>query len=278
MNRNHLLIVCIALLQACSVTPSMNESSYQDSYQFTTAYLDWMVNHEVRTNGIEAMTVLVLDEDKPVYEHSVGYANKDLKLKADANTAYRTGSIGKLFTATAIMQLHEQGKLDIDQPLNRYLPEFSIHTHYGLEGITLRRMLTHYSGLPSDRLHDIQNPQANETLMAELKNEHVAFPPDTVQSYSNLAYNLLGRVVERVSGLSYEDYMQAYLFEPLAMRHASLGVPRKSYMAQAYAGGRRMEFPGERDIGAGGGAENPRKSASCRLGGPARAIPSYQPR
>lgn len=251
MNRNSLLIVCIALLQACSVTPSMSESSYQDSYQFTTAYLDWRVNHEVRTNGIEGMTVLVLDEDKSVYEHSVGYANKDLKLKADANTAYRSGSIGKLFTATAIMQLHEQGKLDIDQPLNRYLPEFSIHTRYGLEGITLRRMLTHYSGLPSDHLHGIQNPQANETLLAELKNEYVAFPPDTVQSYSNLAYNLLGRVVERVSGLSYEDYMQAYLFEPLAMRHASLGVPRKSYMAQAYAGGRQMEFPGERDIGAG---------------------------
>lgn len=247
----YLLLPFTLFLQACSLSPTQAENTYQDNYEHTRRYLDWMIPHEVQRNGIEAMSVLVLDRDQVLYDKSVGYASKEMDIMASSDTAYRVGSISKLFTATAIMQLQNEGKLDIDAPLSRYLPGFSIKSSGSLEGVTLRKMMSHHSGLPSDHLHGFKSYKANETLLDELREEYVSYAPDTVHSYSNLAYNLLGRVIENVSGLSYSDYLQQRIFQPLNMQHAGVGVAKKDYMARAYSDGELMSFPEIRDVAAG---------------------------
>lgn len=139
------------------------------------------------------------------------------------------GSITKLFTALAVMQLVEQGKLDLDANLRTYIPEFSVRSRFGGSDFTLRQMLTHYSGLPSDLLEDFSSDPAQTralfaSTVARTAQTHLKSRPDLAHSYSNLAYQLLGVVIERVSGEPYDEYIERHIFAPLQMTQSAVLV------------------------------------------------------
>jgi CubicO group peptidase (beta-lactamase class C family) len=130
---------------------------------------------------------------------------------------FEIGSITKQFTAASILQLQEAGKLHIDEPLSRYLPDAP---HAG--EVTLRQLLTHTSGLhdyldgPRELMDQIvPKPISYDELIARVASRPLDFPPGSRWSYSNTGYLLLGRVIEAVSGETYRDYLKHHILDPL---------------------------------------------------------------
>ena len=161
--------------------------------------------------------------DELVWSGGHGYADVETKRPHDAQTLFRIASITKTFTATAILQLRDEGKLHLDDPAVAHLPELrEAQSPFGLiETVTLRRMLSHESGLMGDPpgtrwFHDVyeSSPQANLSKPAEIGTR---IPPNLQQKYSNLAYQLLGEIVARVSGRSYVEVVQERILDPLGM-------------------------------------------------------------
>ena len=140
----------------------------------------------------------------------------------DADTLFRVASITKTFTATAIVQLRDQGKLRLDDPLVKHIPEFgAVDNPFGpIEDVTLRRVASHSSGLmgepPLDHWSTLRFPTREEWL-AVLPQVRIAIPPGSAFKYSNLGYTLLGEVIERLAGQPYVEYMREAIFEPLGM-------------------------------------------------------------
>jgi CubicO group peptidase (beta-lactamase class C family) len=164
----------------------------------------------------------------------------------DADTLFRVASITKTFTATAVVQLRDQGKLRLDDPLAKHVPEFSaVENPFGpIEEITVRRVASHSSGLvgepPSDHWLSLQFPTREEWL-AGLPQVKIAIPPGSAFKYSNLGYTLLGEVVERLSGLPYVEYMQQAIFARLGMTSTTY-EPTGELLTRAASGHRAHPF------------------------------------
>ncbi|MFW6195284.1 MAG: serine hydrolase domain-containing protein [Chloroflexota bacterium] len=165
---------------------------------------------------------LVMD-GRLAWIHSSGVSDLGSGQQPDENTVFRCASITKTFTSTALLQLRDQGKLSLDDPLVIHLPEFAAaQPDAGLiEEVTLQRMLCHRSGLVSEAPLDYWetgNWPDTAALLASLSGVRVVIPQDSAFKYSNLAFALLGEVVARVSGTPYTDYVEQNILAPLDMR------------------------------------------------------------
>ena len=173
-------------------------------------------------------------------------------MTASASTIFRAGSLAKPFTAMAVMQLAERGEIDIDQTLTGYLPELSIRSRFDTtaEPITVRSVLSHHSGIPTDLNKGMWSEQPFTEVAARLAEDYAAFPPNLVFSYSNIGYTLLGHLVEKVSGLPYGRYMEEHIFRPLGMMHTELAKRSRlrDAVAKGYRDGRALELLPIRDI------------------------------
>jgi hypothetical protein len=150
------------------------------------------------------------------------------------------------------MQLAEQGKLDIDQPLRKYLPEFSIKSRFGdTDKITPRNLMTHHSGLPCNWLQGmiVRHPGPFTDVVTAVKDEYTAYPTDYMFSYSNLGMALLGAAVGRLDGTGYTHYIHANLLDPLGMTHSEFASGTSS---KSYDNGSEVEAIPMRDLPASG--------------------------
>jgi CubicO group peptidase (beta-lactamase class C family) len=163
--------------------------------------------------------VLVAVDGKPVLRRGVGLADRELGVAATPEMKFRIGSITKQFTATAILQLQEAGKLSVDDPISKYYPEAPA----AWSKITLRHLLTHSSGIPSYTnlpgffARDARLPHTPEELIRLTRDKPLEFEPGSSYAYDNSGYILLGYVVEKVSGQPYAAYLQQHVFGPLRM-------------------------------------------------------------
>ena len=129
--RKIIFAVLIVALSACSTPPKKPANAMQGDYTYTRQYITWLIEKEMREADVTGLSIALVDDQQVVWSQGFGYANKQANMRATPDTVYHLGSIAKVFTATAAMQLAEQGKLDIDQPLQHYLPEFSIRSRAG---------------------------------------------------------------------------------------------------------------------------------------------------
>lgn len=247
----------VLLLTHCATTPKRPENLAQDDYSFTKEYITWLIKKEMEQRKVTGLSIALVDDQRVVWAEGFGFADKSNKVPATPETIYRTGSISKLFTATAAMQLVEQGKLDIDKPLQTYLPDFSIKSRFpNVCPITPRNIMTHHSGLPSDLRKGMwtKNPEPFENIVEQIKDEYVANSPDLIFSYSNLGVTLLGDALERVTGQAYASYMEASVLSPLGMNNSSFsqGPDHPSLAAKSYRKGEEVEETALRDLPAGG--------------------------
>ena len=166
--------------------------------------------------GEPGIAVLIVDSGIVRYGRASGLANLQSKQPLDLDTPIYAASIGKQFTAVAIMRLAEQGKLSLDDPLPKYFPEFASYA----SKVTLRRMLNHTSGLIDhlDIVHDSVSGWTNANVL-KIMREHPAllFEPGERSGYSNTAYVLLSMIVEKISGRRFADYVADEFFKPLDM-------------------------------------------------------------
>ncbi|MBU1365181.1 MAG: beta-lactamase family protein [Gammaproteobacteria bacterium] len=217
-------------------------------YNHARKYLAWLVDREMAENEITGLSIALIDDQQVIWQQGFGYADLENKIAATPDTVYRAGSIAKIFTAAAAMQLADQGKLDIDQPLTTALPEFSIRTRYpNAAPVTPRNIMCHHSGLPSNFLQGlfVREPDRFESVVHKIRDEYQAFPPNYVFSYSNLGMALLGAAIQKVSGEPFEAYMGRHFFQPLGMTQSSF-EPRP--IAKAYDRNKEIEVFSMRDM------------------------------
>jgi CubicO group peptidase (beta-lactamase class C family) len=200
------------------------------------AKLDQLVRREQREKRMPSLSASVLRDGELAWETAIGLADVESGLEATPDTQYRIGSITKTFTVAAIMQLRDEGKLDLEDTLERHV-EGAAHRP------TIRRLLSHASGLQRETQNDswltLRFAPPDE-LLETLAQAELVLPSGARFHYSNLAYALLGIVVERVSGMSYEDYVRGRLFEPVGLTRVSFAPEPPAalgYLAQPYADG-----------------------------------------
>ena len=243
------LLLCVALLVGgCATPPPAKPEAVRGDYGYTEKYLAWMIDREMADNEITGLSVALVDDQHVIWQRGFGYADLEDKIPATPETVYRAGSIAKVFTATAAMQLAEQGKLDIDQPLKAALPDFSIKSRFPHSApVTPRNIMCHHSGLPSNFLRGlfVRQPPRFDTVVSSIHDEYMAFPANYVFSYSNLGMALLGSAVQQVSGEPFDTYMERHFFEPLGMTNSSF-APRP--IAKAYDKNKPIEVFSLRDM------------------------------
>lgn len=247
-----ILGVCLFAVAGCSTPPQKPVLAGRGDFSYTQKYMSWMIEQEMRSADITGLSVALVDDQRVVWAQGFGYADKQARLGATADTVYHLGSIAKVFTATAAMQLAEQGMLDIDQPLRTYLPEFSIRSRFGgVDRITPRNIMTHHSGLPGNWVSGMseRHPASFTEVEHAVRDEYLVYPPDYIFAYSNLGITLLGTAIGKVSGQGYANYMASHVLQPLQMRHSEFAarIPGKSYDK-----GKEIEAFPLRDLPSGG--------------------------
>lgn len=205
---------------AASVAPQLTKQDLDN-------WLDGLVPYALARSDVAGAVVVVVKDGQVLSERGYGYADVESRRRVDPRaTLFRPGSISKLFTWTAVMQLAEQGKLNLDADVNVYL-DFTVPPRDG-KPITLRNLMTHTSGF-EDRLKRIvvDRMSLRAGLADYLKSTAPTriHPPGEVIAYSNYGSALAGYIVERVSGEPFESYIERHIFAPLGMLHSTFREP-----------------------------------------------------
>ena len=191
------------------------------------AFLDGVMAANLRDKHVAGATVSVVKDGALLFAKGYGYSDVAKRAPVDADrTLFRIGSTSKLFTWTAVMQLVEQGKLDLDTDVNKYL-DFKIPATFP-QPITLRHIMTHTPGFEEDGRDLISGDSTLKIDLGKWLATHIpgrVRPPGTYSSYSNYATALAGYIVQRVSGVPWDDYIQHHVLDPLGMQHTSTRQP-----------------------------------------------------
>jgi len=202
------------------------------------------INDLMNKYKITGLSISVVKDNNIIWSNGFGYSDKENRQNATEHTKYLIGSMTKLFTGTAIMQLAEIGRIELDSPVTDYLTEFKIKSRSGSESIiTVRNLLTHHSGLPCDNFDKFYNEfpdNTNNTFRKALdyiNNNYSSYEPNYIWSYSNLGYSLLGMIIEKVSGQDYCEYIKENILKPLDMTESGtiLDADMVSALAKTYA-------------------------------------------
>ncbi len=243
------LALAIALVAVACSTAVRGASGLADDPDVLGAerlFSAWM-DGQIAYRGLPGVVVGVVNDQDLVWARGFGFADVDKKVPMTATTKFRMASHSKLFTAIAIMQLREERKLHLDDPVAQYLPWFKAKPAGDDDGpITIEQLLSHSSGLQreaGDHWTSFEFPTSDELrrLYAE---RQAAFAPSVRWKYSNLAYSVAGMVVEQVSGERWADYVDRNIFKPLGMLASSVD---RNVAGLAVPYGRRMP-EGSREV------------------------------
>ena len=205
-----------------------------------SAFLDGLVPQQIEKADIAGAVVAVVKDGKVLFEKGYGYSDAEKKTPVSPqDTLFRPGSISKTFTWTAVMQQVEQGKLNLDADVNQYL-DFKVPATFG-KPTTLRDIMTHRSGLEETIKDLFVGSEKDLMSMAKYLPAHLPaqiFPPGSTPAYSNYATTLAAYMVQRVSGQSFDDYVDEHLFKPVNMTRATFRQPLpeslKPFMSNGY--------------------------------------------
>jgi CubicO group peptidase (beta-lactamase class C family) len=207
------------------------------------AFFDGIFPLQLERSDVAGASVLVMRDGNVLLAKGYGFADLKAKKPVDpATTIFRLASISKLFTWTSVMQLQEQGKLDLDTDVNRYL-DFQIEPAFS-KPVTLRNLMTHTGGF-EEMLNNLIVVDAKNPL--SLRDDLIAnqprriFPPGEIPAYSNYGVGLAGYIVQRLSGQPYEQYVHDHIFAPLGMTHSSFHQPPEGPLAALPSQGYRSD-------------------------------------
>jgi CubicO group peptidase (beta-lactamase class C family) len=248
-----------------SAMPALAQANENDGPQDAgevEAFIDGVLDAAMRQNHVPGAIVVIVKDGEVFFTKGYGYADVEHKLPVDpATTLFRPGSVSKLFTWTAVMQLVEQGKIDLDSNVNDYL-DFKIPAAFGTP-ITMKHLMTHMPGF-EDVGEDLFVLEAEQmmSLEAYLKKNIPArvFAPGTIGAYSNYGTALAGYIVERVSGVPFNQYIEENILTPLDMQYATFEQPLPDELADHmargynYANGEYIKGPFEIVVGTPAGA------------------------
>ncbi len=200
------------------------------SYINTVNEMIPFIEQQMKDYEVAGLAIALVDDQRVVWARGFGYADARKRIPATRETLFEIGSISKTITASLIMQLAETGQLNIDDPVTRYLPDFSMGEPLGSfpsQGgpITIRKMMNHHAGIPGDLLNGaftgkVKYPDYNTRLISYLAGEYADYPVDFLLAYSNTAVSLLSNVVTAASGQSFRERSRQF-FADLGMDHST---------------------------------------------------------
>ena len=203
-----------------------------------TEVSDWVAEHLpalIETYDVPAAAVAVL-ADGEVVDHATGVLSTATGVEATTDSVFQIGSITKLWTSSLVMQLVDEGKVDLDEPVRTYLPGFRIADEDAASLITIRQLLTHTSGFEGDIFTDTGvGDDAVEKYLGVIHDVPQLFPPGGMWSYNNTAFCVLGRLIEVLRGTSYDAALREHLVEPLGITHAATS-PYEAILFRAAVG------------------------------------------
>ncbi len=244
------------LFVLCSSIPKKPQTySDQEFVQFAESRF----LYNMTENDIAGGYLTIVKQNQTLLSKGFGLCNRPLGLTCTSKTAFKLGSVSKLFTALGIIHLAEKGKLKLTDPATKYLPELKALKKIGnYPDFTIEDMLSHHAGLPSDRfynffLNDSASPEEIyghfRSLPKDLSGEFLAREPRKIHAYSNLTYSLLGLIIERVDGRDFESFMQNVIFKDLRLESTSYF---DSFQVEKVSlSGAKESTPKIRDISAG---------------------------
>jgi CubicO group peptidase (beta-lactamase class C family) len=206
--------------------------------------IETWIESQIEYNNLPGLSVGIVYDQDLIWQKGFSYANVEKKIPMTPQTIFRIASVTKLFTCTAIMQLRDQAKLQLDDPVVKYLPWFKIKNRFpDAPTITIRHLMTHTSGLPREAAFPYWTDHKFPTLkqiMETLPDQETTYPSETKLKYSNLGIALLGQVVVAASGENYETYIQNHILKPLAMNNTSVYLTDEQKKQTATGYGRRL--------------------------------------
>ena len=206
--------------------------------------LETFIREEMEVHGLPAVSIALVEGKRVVWARGFGLARPKEGVEASAETVYRVGSVSKLFTDLAVMQLVEKGELDLDAPVTKSLPDFAPRNPFG-GAITLRHLMAHHSGLvrepPVGHYFDPTSPSLEATVRS-LNTTDLVYAPGTKMKYSNAAVATVGRVVEKVKGEPFGAYVKRAVLGPLGMGASDFEVTPE--VAKGLAVGQMWTYDG----------------------------------
>ncbi|UCF40970.1 MAG: serine hydrolase [Gemmatimonadota bacterium] len=251
MQRLILSIVGLALAAPCLAQQSVDPTNprVQEALHLLGVWIEAQRAYE----QIPGVSVAVVHDQDLLWSAGFGYADREAETPATAETQYSICSISKLFTSVAVMQLRDQGKLRLDDPVGRHLSWFDIQDTYP-DGppVTVQGILTHSSGLPRESDYPYWSPPdfpfpTHDELVARLREQRELYPGATWYQYSNLGLTLAGEIVTALSGEPYGAYERRHILDPLGMAHTTPAIAPDDRLASGYTAmtreGRRERLP-----------------------------------
>lgn len=209
---------------ASNTTKAAHDFNTEDVKEFA----DELLPKQLEKNHIVGATISVVKDGQVLFENGYGFYNQDMSKKVSPETTlFKIGSITKVFTWTAVMQLVEKGSINLDEDINRYLKDFKIPEAFN-KPITMRNLMTHTAGF-DDRLTNLFNPPDSEiiplgTYLKDTMPKRI-YPPGEIVAYSNYGASLAGFIVEQVSGEKYSEYINKNILKPLNMNNTFVEQP-----------------------------------------------------
>lgn len=246
--RRYYFTILISLLISIAYSQD-NKKDYTDATKLVEVWLEAQKDFE----DLPGLTAIVVDDQEVLWSGAVGLSNVEKKINAEASTLCSICSISKLFTSVAIMKLYDEGKLRLDDKVSDLLPAYDLEQKYPESGpITIRSILTHSSGLPREAAYpywtgpDFPFPSKAQ-IDSKLSEQETLYPASTYFQYSNLGLSLLGEIVEEISGMSYNDYVQQNILNPLGLTNTRTVLPEQLYGSELAKGYSAMTRAGERE-------------------------------
>ncbi len=247
------LVAAALLLPSFAAAQSVGQdAAVMEALEVARIWLDAQHDYE----EIPAISAAIVHDQELVWSGAVGLADVETQRAATSETLYSICSISKLFTSVALMQLRDQGKVDLRDPVSKHLPWYAVAQKYeDSSPVTIEGMLTHSAGLPRESDHPYWSgpeypfPTKSEVI-AGLKNQETLYSSRTKYQYSNLGLSLAGYVVEEASGQPYHEYVQEHILDRLGMSDTYSEMPDQhvgGQLATGYSGitrdGSRVEAP-----------------------------------
>jgi len=224
------LSIAFALVLACAravwtqETPGTGGSTMENPIVAEAIdTLDACLVRALQKRNLPGLSAGVVHDQQLIWSKGYGFADIERQLEADPESIYEAGSITKMFNATMLMQLRDAGKLSLDDPIEKYLPNTAMRSRFpDPRPPTFRQVVAHVAGIPMDYGFDVSVPGEwrqfpAATVLSDLENMHYAQPAYARIHYSNLGIYIMGQALQRVAAQPYTDYVESHIFEPLGM-------------------------------------------------------------
>jgi len=224
-----LLVIFIFFLMGCNSVRKIPVEIPPGNYSCVINSLTHQIEHDlIKKQGVPGVIVAIIDDQNVVWQEAFGISSIEENRTASIDDVYKTGSIAKVFTGLAIMKLCEEGVIDLDDLVEKYLPDFHLRTRFSnTTPITIRSLLSHRSGFPRDDIYVIDElgvriPPVNlQDKIESINGDYAVCPAETRVMYSDIGVATLGRIIEIVTDVDFVTYMQKNILQPIGMHNSS---------------------------------------------------------